>query len=125
MLICDFCGVPDAGPVPTRTYPCERFDSGIPADRGPTGTTNGYSGPWLACDDCSRLIDAGAWDRLVDRSVAAIVAGESVGRDEVVALRATVSALHHGFRRHRLGDGGPIDVDVTAPRPAPRLASWD
>ena len=112
---CDFCrhDIPAA-----VVYPAESFIAvvvradGTPAEDadGNPIPLQGLNGSWMACTDCSILIDADEWERLQDRYYA--VTGHSRDQTEGMLL-----SLWWGFRRNRRGGPMPVSVldDCTHP----------
>jgi hypothetical protein len=60
-MICDFCSAEN----PTRKYDCLPFlmDNLL-------GFEQWSDSAWAACDPCAALIDAGAWEVLIDKVTA-------------------------------------------------------
>jgi hypothetical protein len=91
---CDFCSAAE----PAWVYPAASFEM--------HGAAWGSSGAWTACEDCSALIEGGAWAALAKRcvdnnpTVAPVVAGDRVMRR--VAIRSA-AVLHRVFAAKRRG----------------------
>lgn len=58
-LHCDFCYTVLTESSPHKDYPCKDFDLPWPNNRS--------LGTWLACLDCSALVDAEKWEQLINR----------------------------------------------------------
>jgi hypothetical protein len=97
---CDF-GTPDCPPV-QWSYPCLNFT----IDDGHTEHVS--IGPWFACDDCSQLVEAGAWDVLLRRVVErAAHAYDDRPPEDTARVRQVVSdwlgEWYSMFRQRRVG----------------------
>ncbi len=78
---CDFCGDTQG----LREYPT---DHGIIK--------------WYACPACTSLIEAEAWDRIIERSFAAHAQLRPVPQAEGAVLRKQIENLVEAFRSFRL-----------------------
>lgn len=89
--VCDFCGHIS----PRWDYDCETFNVGR------HGSVDG----WLACEECSRMIESDDREGLVDRSMLAFP-----DRPDTVAsrMRDGLRRMQEGFFNHRIGDRQPF-----------------
>lgn len=102
---CDF-GSPACPPV-VWSYPCVNFtlDSGV--------TEHVSIGPWFACDACSQLVEAGAWDELMRRVMErAETRYTHMAEPDRARLREVmrnhIEPWYAMFRQHRAGPREPI-----------------
>lgn len=91
---CDFCVATTPG---VWLYSCRDFEMPLAG----LGVTHMSTGAWLACDECSALIEADDYAELAVRSA---FATGSV-RTEVVDR---VAELHKRFKAHRTGERRPF-----------------
>jgi hypothetical protein len=99
---CDFCS---AAPVVVR-YPAD--DITLAAVEGPQGFRPAFvsKGAWLACLECSILIDTNQWPALEDRACELLERRGAVGDDmSPEVLRLWVLTAQEGFRTARTGPG--------------------
>jgi len=89
---CDFC----SSPAPAWNYPAESF-------KDPLGSQS--IGDWLACEECHALIEAGNYEGLARRALAAL--GHA---DHLEWSMAYCRDLYRMFRENRTGPPQPIHV---------------
>lgn len=66
--------------------------------------THMSTGPWLACAECAKLIEAELWETLRLRLLKAYESqGVQLNRSERRRILTYVTRVHRGFRRHRNG----------------------
>lgn len=78
---CDFCGESQC----LREYPTDRSDVN-----------------WYACETCARLIDAGQWEPLIERSLTAYVQLRAVPDGQEPVHGKHVEQLVKAFRAFQL-----------------------
>ena len=91
---CDFCAeFPNA-----KGYTCRDFSyEGNFAFGEPVGV-------FLACQECSKLIDLGGWDALTNRAFEAFLRRSKVLRTDGLRVRLRITDLHQTIREHLLLD---------------------
>ncbi len=106
-LICDFCSSPDT----FYAYFAADFvatEVAVPA----VGTFALNSlGAWLACRECTNLIEGERWEELLDRSFRTFreMHGAELGMtaEDEPGIRELLRQIHSGFRRFRAGKVAP------------------
>lgn len=109
-IVCDFCGEPLTNDKSYKSYACQDF--GVQCDRP---DSNGFYrhinflGAWLACPECSKLIDADQWGVLIDKLVAS---PKFPGNGE--SKRKFLVCAYAGFRQYRIRAGDKVLTSVRA-----------
>ena len=105
MAICDFCSVPN----PAWSFPAKDFELVPLFERvGATGIAMNpvpamSRGPWLACDDCGPLVEAGLWEAVTDRWFAHSPTAANVAPDNVDHIRSQLYGMQSSFARNSDG----------------------
>lgn len=101
--ICDFCGRPKVA----WRYPANDFFVTVSAI-APDGRSKNFNwasrNDWAACNGCSGLIEANAWDDLANLSPSV---RQLVGLDARAIIRNAVKELHKNFVINRKGERVP------------------
>jgi hypothetical protein len=97
--VCDFC----SSESPVWLYAAESFFDTV----GSKSVSD-----WLACEDCHRLIEAGARDALAARVILTptFKAGLAAGIINETFAKHYARGLHDGFFEHRRGPARRISV---------------
>lgn len=106
-LICDFCSSPDL------FYGYLAADFIAAEVVVPTAGTFALNslGAWLACRECTKLIEGHKWEELLDRSFRTFRemhgAELDMTEEDEPRIRELLRSIHAGFRRFRAGEGTP------------------
>jgi len=104
--VCDFCSSEKI----RWAYPADDFEIGAivaldpetnePVDVQPMGS----AGPWAACEECAKLIEANDYEALKERGIKVGIDAAPPGLivDHKLA-RTMLANMHAGFRAHRTG----------------------
>lgn len=106
-MACDFCAWGD----PIWSYPCKDFQTEGIEVVGTNVSMDSYKN-WLACDDCSTLIEEENLHELASRSFVSAVSEPSRLRPEQkTMLMNWVRNTHIQFMRNRTGPREPWSED--------------
>lgn len=91
--VCDFC---NSTPI-YAAYDCKDCELMTPQE-SITGMGHISIEPWAACEACSKLIDAGRWDALLNRACRTFKEQNRFMHPEI---RRLISVCHTKFRQNR------------------------
>lgn len=92
-IVCDFCASPEA----THVYHAKDFTAYEVA-----GYVGKSTGPWAACSDCARLIEADDRQQLANRSVVTLMRSMGFPKSMRPQLLAQTRQIHARFFQNRI-----------------------
>jgi len=92
-LICDFC----LGQPVVKSFACRPF---VMLETGQWEHISDTS--WVACEECSELVDAERWLELSERALEQLVKQFAPAQNDIPAIRAKIRELHQIFRANRI-----------------------
>ena len=102
---CDFCTT-SSSPISPPMTPVWEYDIGSFIHQDEAGQTL-YIWPWLACNECSQMIEDGNLKGLVDRAVKTYMEAHPIGRRAEVQVRNQLYQVFVKVLSKRKGDRKP------------------